>query len=136
MNLYTYFYCRAFDWYNTNGKKDKDTLRISAISLISGFMAFNILSIVVSISLVMRKTPINKWEGLLIAVALLTYNFLRISSKRSETLRNEYALVPERQNNRLKVMLTIYMVVSLIVFVSLMGLIAYVKTKYGNYDKP
>ena len=135
MNLYTYFYCRAFDWYNTTGKKDKDTLRLSALCLISAFMAFNILSIVIAISLIQRRTPINKWIGILIAVILLTYNFLRISSKRSDVLRDEYAKMEERQNKRSKAILLSYMIVSIIVLLSLINpLIAYVKSKYGNYD--
>ena len=134
MNLYTYFYCKAFDWYNTNGKKDNDVLRVSSIVLLSVFMALNISSVVLVISLVQRRTPVNKWGGLAMIVALYIFNFLRISSSRSEILRTEYTQLAPEVNRRWSVILISYVIVSVLLVLFLGGMIIYVKKQYGNYD--
>jgi len=89
MPLFSYFYCRAYDYYNTSGKKSDDTLRGSAIVLLSLFQLLNILTVVFLFSFLMKKTIGNSWVGLLMAAILLTYNFLRISKEQSVNLRNE-----------------------------------------------
>lgn len=134
MNLYTYFYCKAFDWYNTKGKKDNDVLRVSSIVLLSVFMLLNITTVVFAISLIQRRTPVNKWGGLAIIIALYIFNFLRISSARSELLRTQYTQLTPEENKRWSVMLVFYIVISLFLFLSLLGMIIYVKKQYGNYD--
>jgi hypothetical protein len=63
MNMYYAFYCRAYDWYNTTGKKSKDTLRGSAIILLSAMPFFNLGSVVVFLSVLNEHTAINKWGG-------------------------------------------------------------------------
>jgi len=134
MNLYTYFYCRAFKWYNTNGKKDPDTLRISAVSLVSAFQMFNVLSVFFLIGLIQKHTPINKWGTGAIAIFFLVYNFIRFSVEKSDNFKKQFEILSERQDTRLNIILKIYMLTTLIGLLVIVVLTAYIKNKFGNYD--
>ena len=101
MNLYSYFYCRAFDWYNKTGKKDKDTLRVSSLALVSAFQLLNIVAIVFLISIIQRKTPINKWIGLALAIVFIIYNLIKVSTEKSDILRDEYLGMPKNEKKNL-----------------------------------
>ncbi|MEO6638020.1 MAG: hypothetical protein ABIN25_07070 [Ginsengibacter sp.] len=134
MNCYYSFYCRAYDWYNTTGKKNKDTLRGSAIALISGLPLFNILTIIGFISVINKHTLINKWVGLAVALISLLLNSLFISSDKSDVLRQEYLLLDEKRKKKIKIFFYYYLIISILLLIVMFIYTAYYKNKYGNYD--
>jgi hypothetical protein len=136
MNLYHYFYCWAFNWYNTTKKKDNDTLRVSAIALISGFQTINVLSVFFFIGLLQRRTPIGKWGAVTIITCFLAFNFIYISIRRSDYLRTQFDGLSEIEKKRLKTFLLIYLFTSLLLLFVVFGLNIYVKSVEGNYDIP
>src|SRR4051812_4229720 len=130
MNIYYAFYCRAYDWYNTTGKKSKDTLRGSAICLISGLSIFNLLSIIAVLSVINRHTPINKWGGLSIAIAIMVFDFILISSKKSDLLREEYLSFDEQKKRKANFYFYLYLIASILIFVFALGYVAWYKKTY------
>jgi hypothetical protein len=134
MNIYYSFYCRAYDWYNTTGKKSKDTLRGSAIALLSALPLLNFLTIIAYISILQHHTLINKWVGLIIAVLLLIINSKVITSKKSDMLRLEYLQWNEQKKMRLNIFFYSYLLISILLLVIVLIYTAYYKHKYGNYD--
>lgn len=134
MRFYYYLYCRIYDWYNTTGKKDKDTLRVSAIALLSGLPCFNILTVVFLISLLNQHTFINKWQGILLFGLVLGFNLLLISSMKSDALRSEYKLLPAKTKKKINISFYIYLIFSVLSLFLILGYTAYFKNKYGNYD--
>ena len=133
MNLYSFFYCRAFDWYNTKGENE-DTRRVSAIVLLSVFPTMNFLSVLFLIGLIIRKTPGNALLAVGVYVILLIYNFFSISTQKSNILRGEYKQFSENENRRLKSYLMLYVWLSIFVLLLLFAVDIYIKHKYGNYD--
>jgi hypothetical protein len=136
MNLYHYFYCWAFNWYNTTGEKDNDTLRVSAIALISAFQTINVLSVIFLIGLLQRRTPIGKWGAVAIVTCFLRFNFIYVSISRSDYLRTQFDGLSEIEKRRLKTLLLIYLFTSLLFLFGVLGLNIYVKSVEGNYDMP
>ena len=134
MNFYYRFYCKSYTWYNPNGRKDKDSLRLSAIALMAGLFSFNILTIIFFISLNIKHTIVNKWQGLLLFSILYAINLLIISTEKSDALNAEYKLLPETNQKRINIEFYSYLIVSLMSFIFILGLTAYIKYKYGNYD--
>jgi phosphatidylserine synthase len=134
MNIYYAFYCRAYDWYNTTGKKSKSTLRSSAISLLSGLPCLNGLTIVFLISIIQKHTSLNKWVAVLLFAILIISNSLLINSKKSEELRSEYLLFDDVKRKKINFYFYFYFVISVLLFFLLLGYGAYFKNKYGNYD--
>lgn len=134
MKYYNYFYCRIYNWYNIDGKKDKDTLRISAIALLSGLPCFNILTIIFWLSLLNKHTLINPWVGVLIFGLLFILNLLIISSKKSVIFQNRYISLPQIIKKRINSAFYVYLIFSIFLFIFVLAYTAYFKTKYGNYD--
>jgi len=134
MTFFSYFYCKAYNYYNTTGKKSDDTLRGSAIILLSLFQLFKILTVIFFLSFLMKKTIGEAWEGLLIAALILAYNFYRISKDRSVNLRSEVAAMPPDQNKKMLFALRSYIFLSSVLFLGVIVLTVYIKKKYGNYD--
>jgi len=134
MNIYYSLYCRAYDWYNSTGKKSKDTLRISAVALLAGLPCFNILSIAFLISILNKHTLINKWAALFIYVILFVFNLLLITSERSDLLRGKYILLPDGFKKRINSFFYFYLIISILIFMLILCYTAYYKNKYGNYD--
>jgi hypothetical protein len=134
MTFFSYFYCKAYNYYNTTGKKSDDTLRGSAIILLSLFQLFNILTVVFFLSFIIKKTIGEAWEGLLIVGLLLAYNFYRISKDRSIDLRSEVAVLPPEKNKKMLIALRLYIFLSSVFFLGVIAMTVYIKKKYGNYD--
>lgn len=134
MNIYYKFYCRAYDWYNTNKKKSDDTLRVSAIALLSILPLFNILTIFAYIGLVQRSTYLNRWVILSLSIVILIFNFKLISSSKSAILRREYLLFDNHERKKVNIFFKSYLIISVIIFIIGIIMIAYYKNKYGNYD--
>lgn len=134
MKYYYYFYCRIYNWYNTDGKKDKDTLRVSAIALLSGLPCFNILTIIFWLSLLNKHTFINPWAGVLIFGLLFIVNLSIISSKKSVIFQNRYASLPQIIKKRINSVFYMYLIFSIFLFIFILAYTAYFKNKYGNYD--
>jgi hypothetical protein len=136
MNIYYTFYCRAFDWYNTNEGKNKDSLRLSAIFLITAMPNVNLVSVLIVFGVLINHTPINKWAALLLTIATLIFNLLLINSKKSDSLREEYASYDERKKKRISFYFFLYLIISAVLLLISMAYVAYYKHKYGNYDLP
>lgn len=134
MTFFSYFYCKAYNYYNTTGKKSVDTLRGSAIILLSLFQLFNILTVVFFLSFLAKKTIGDAWVGLLIVALLLAYNFYRISKDRSINLRSEVAAMPPEKSKKMLFALRSYIVLSSVLFLGIIAVTVYVKKKYGNFD--
>lgn len=134
MNIYYSFYCRAYDWYNTTGKKSKDTLKGSAIALLSALPLINFLTVIAFLSIVQHHTLINKWIGLMAAVLLLVINSKLITSKKSDVLREEYLQWNEQKKRRFNVFFYSYLLISISMLIIVLIYTAYYKHKYGDYD--
>jgi hypothetical protein len=134
MNIYYSFYCKAYDWYNTTGKKSEDTLRGSAIILVSAMTNINLMPVIIFLSILNKHTLINKWVGLLLIIVTMIFNFILISSKKSDLLRGEYLLFDESKKKRINFYFYLYLIVSALLLISSLIFIAYYKKKYGNYD--
>lgn len=101
MNLYSYSYCKAFDWYNTKGEKE-DTQRVSAIVLLSIFPTLSLLSVLFLIGTINWKTPGNALWAVGVYAIFLIADLLTISTKKSTTLRDEYKQISHEENKRWK----------------------------------
>ena len=134
MNFFSYFYCKAYNYYNTTGKKSDDTLRGSAIILLSLFQLFNILTVVFLFSILLKKTIGQAWQGLLVAAIIVAYNFYRISKDRSTDLRNEVMAMSPDKNKKMLFALRAYIFLSSLLFLGVIVVTVYIKKKYGNYD--
>src|SRR6202012_1039978 len=127
MTLFEYFYCKAYNYYNTTCRKSDDTLRGSALILVSRIQLFNILSILFFVSFLMKKTIGNSWIGVLICTALLVFNFFKINKNKSAILRSEMASMPENKVMRMRIVVTCYIIFSTIIFIGILVFIAYYK---------
>lgn len=136
MNIYYTFYCRAFDWYNTNEKKNKDSLRLSAIFLTTAMPNVNIASLLIAVGVLINHTPISKWAALLLTIGTLIFNLLLISSKKSDSLREEYASYDGQKKKRISFYFFLYLILSVLLVAMSIAYVAYYKHKYGNYDLP
>ena len=136
MKYYYFLYCRIFDWYNTNGKKDKDTLRISALAFISLLPSLNILTVVIYTGLLHRHSYLNKWLAAAIVVFILIINLLLIPIEKSDRLRNEYVQLSISKRALINKYFYFYLVVTFLLFMATVAFVAYFKGKYGNYDHP
>lgn len=134
MNFYHLFYCRAYNWYSTNQNKSKETLRLSAIALISSLPSFNIVSLFFFISIFQKHTLITSWDGVLIYCIFLFGNLFLISSKKSDSLLEKYLSVDIHVRKKFNILFNLYLIISIAVFFGLLGYIAYYKKRYGNYD--
>ena len=135
MNIYYLFYCRAYDWYNTNGKKSKDNLRGSAIILLTGMPLFNLSFGMVLTSLIIKHTPFNAVICTVLPIVLLVFNWIMISPEKSETLRNEYLQYSLYKKKQINFWFYFYIIVSMVLLISSLAFIAYYKHRFGNYDK-
>ncbi len=134
MNIYYAFYCRAYDWYNTTGKKSKDTLRGSAIILLSAMPNINLVPVIIFLSILNKHTLINKWGGLSLIIATMIFNFILISSKKSDFLREEYLLFDNQKKRTINFYFYLYLIGSAFLFILSLSFAAYYKSKHGNYD--
>ena len=134
MNLFSYFYCKAYNYYNTTNKKSEDTLRGSAIILLSLFQLFNILTGVFFFSFLQKKTIGQAWQGLLLAGLIVVYNFYRISKARSTELRDEVTAMPLDKSKKMLFALRSYIFLSILLFLGIVVITVYIKKKFGNYD--
>jgi hypothetical protein len=134
MSLYYYLYCRIYDWYNYGGKKDKDTLRVSAIALLSVLPCVNILSVVLLISVLYRNTIMSKTASLAVFALFTIVNLLLISSKKSDRLRSEYLLLSNEKKRQINTIFYSYLIISLVAILIVLGYTIYFKKVYGNYD--
>lgn len=121
MNIYYAFYCRAYDWYNTTGKESKDTLRVSAIALLSAIPTFQIISIIYLISKFKNNEFKNQWTGIAIFLLLSFLNYKIINSKKSDLLRKEYLLWI--LNKKKKVTLFFYFIITASILLFILALI-------------
>ena len=134
VNLYYIFYCRAYYWYARKEKTSKESLRLSAISLLSAIPLFNGLTIVCLISVLNKHTPGNKWLAVAIGITVMILNSLLIDNKKSDELREQYLQFPDSKKKKISFYFFLYLVLTVIGLISAMLLIAYYKHKYGNYD--
>ncbi len=134
MNIYYAFYCRAYDWYNKTGSKSKDTLRASAVALLSAMPLINSLTILGLISVLQRHTLINKWVGLTAAILWITFNSILINTKKSDDLREEYLKLDDYKKKRINTFFYVYLIVSVLLLILMFCYTAYYKSKYGHYD--
>jgi membrane protein insertase Oxa1/YidC/SpoIIIJ len=137
MNLYKKLYCRMYYWYNTNGKKDKDTLRISAFALLSALPCINLLSILFFLSILNHHTPLNKWVCVLVYILLFFLQTILISQNSSDELIKEYNKVILKDRHSYKKLNTIfylYLIISFSLLIILLILIIFIKSQNGNYD--
>ena len=103
MNIYYKFYCKAYDWYNTTGNKKKESLRLSAITLLSTMPFFNIIPIIVFFSVLNKHTFMNEWGGLSSFLLILIFNFLLINLEKSDSLRDEYLLLNDSTRKKINI---------------------------------
>ena len=136
MNYYYAIYCRGFDFYNTNGKKDKLNLRISSIVLISTLQGLNFLAVAGVIGLIHKHTYGNKWIGLTGAFFLIVMNCWLIGSDKSDTLREEYCAYSREEKRKINLIFYGYIILSILLFVGVVAIVAYYKHRFGNYDDP
>jgi len=134
MNIYYAFYCRAYDWYDTTGKKSKDTLRGSAIILISAMLNINLVPVITFLSVLNKHTLLNKWSGLFLIITTMIFNFILISQKKSDFLREEYLLFDNQKKRRINFYFYLYLIISAFLFIISLAFVAYYKNRYGNYD--
>lgn len=137
MNLYKRLYCRTYYWYNTNGKKDKDTVRISAFAFLSALPCINFLSVLFFISILNHHTPLNKWVCVLMYGILFFLQIVLISQDNSDDLIIEYNKVILKDNKKyrkLNVMFYLYMIITFSLLIILLIAIIFIKVQYGNYD--
>jgi hypothetical protein len=134
MNFYHNLYCRICKWYDTTGKKNQDTLRISSISLLSGLPTFNILTIILIISLFIKHTIINKWVAVIIYAIFFITNLLLISRDKSIRIRNEYEISSNNNKKRINSIFYRYFFITISLLVLIIICTVYYKNKYGNYD--
>jgi magnesium-transporting ATPase (P-type) len=134
MNIYHAFYCRAYDWYNTTGKKNKDTLRVSAIILISALQFCLFFTGLVLISILERHTPLNKWVMVFIILGFMIINLRMISTEKSDTLRVEYEQLPDSAKKRINFLSYLVLAIIILCLITVIICDAYYKKQYGNYD--
>jgi hypothetical protein len=134
MNIYYAFYCRAYDWYNPSKNKTADTLRVSAIALLSTVPVLNLLTIIFVFSIVQRHTLVDKWVAAFGVAASLIFNFILISSRKSDLLRKEYLQFDQSKRKAINAYFYFYLIGSAILMVLTVCYTAYYKHKYGNYD--
>ncbi len=135
MNGYFFFYCRAYFWYDTNGKKPKQSLRISAIALLSGLPVFNIISLIFIWALINKHTPIKPLFGLILFGVLYVVNLVVISSEKSDTLIKQFSELNSASRRRINISFYCYVILTLTFFVVMLAYGAYFKNKYGNFDE-
>ena len=117
MNFFEYFYCKAYNYYNIKKyKKSNGTLRISAISLLSMFQAFNILTLIFTFSMIIKKNVFNKWYGLFLAILIIGYNLYHINIAKSSILIKKYELMPEDIKSTMKLRYRAYIIGSILLF--------------------
>lgn len=114
------------------GKKDKDTLRVSSVTLLSGLESFNIFTLIAFISIQKRHMLISKEMAVVLFGVIFIFNLLLISSKKSETLRDEYQLLESKK--RINLVFYTYLLISIFLLVFILAYTAYFKNKYGNFD--
>ena len=134
MNIYYNFYCKIYELYNATGKKNKDTLRVSAIAMISVLPCLFIITIFGFISIYERHTIINKWVGGLMFFIFLGFNLILISTKKSDILQSNYSLLSIKSKRLLTLFFFLCLCLLLLLFIIMLGYTAYYKHKYGNYD--
>lgn len=134
MNFYSLFYCRAYDWYNTNAQKSKETLRGSAIVLLSVCPLINVLSIISFVGIIDKHTPGNKYLIAGLGILSMIFNWFLIPMERSDLLRAEYLKLSDFQRNRVSWYFFAYLILTAIAIIAAFITVAYVKKKYGNYD--
>ena len=117
-----------------NRKKNKDTLRVSAIAFISALPIVNILTILFLIGILIRHTPIDKFVAAGFVCVMLVFNFFYINSQKSDILRNEYSLFSLEKRKRIIFFFYCYIILSLVLFLAILGYTVYYKKVYGNYD--
>jgi len=136
MTYYSKLYCRAYNWYNTTGKKSKDTLRVSALALLSALPATNILSIILAVSVSIRHTFISKWQSALIYICFIIFNFFYISAEKSDQICNDYNSLDDVEKKQINKTFYAYLIVTTVIFVAIIVYTIYFKAKNGNYDLP
>jgi hypothetical protein len=69
-----------------------------------------------------------------VGIATMIFNFLLISSKKSDILREEYLSLDEQKRKKISFYFFLYLIVSVLILVFALGYLAWYKSKYGNYD--
>lgn len=129
MKLFSYFFCSAYNAYNTSGSKPESTLRYSAITLITVFQSLNIVSGVILISFLTRKFVFPSWVILIITLLIFIYNHLYFTKSRSSILLKNYLLLNEFERKRNKIYLLVYNIFSFILVVFIIVFSAYLKNQ-------
>ena len=135
MNTYYCLYYRASNWNNTTGKKDPDTLRLSAIGLLAVLPASNILTVIAVISIMVHHTIVNKWVAGGIFVFFYILQLLAVSRSKSEIIRNEFAHLDENRKKYINKLFYTYLLLTFGLLVLVIAVTAVYKHKYGNYDE-
>jgi hypothetical protein len=134
MNLYFSIYCRTCKWYDTTGTKDEDTLRISTMSLLSALPTFNIMSIILIISLLVRHTLISKWVPVVVFAIFFISNILLISRSKSINIRSNYEGLSTNFKRKINKLFYIYLISTMVILIGIVICTAVYKHRYGNYD--
>jgi hypothetical protein len=134
MNIYYAFYCRAYNWYNTTGKKSKETLRLSAIALLSVMPNINLISIVILISILNQHTFINRWGGVTLMLTTIIFNWVLINPQKSDLLTEEYFLLGEQKKRKINIYFFLYLSLSALLLFASLAYITYFKRKFGNFE--
>lgn len=135
MKLFDYFFCSAYKAYNTSGTETDINLRLSAISLITLFVEFNIISIITLISFIKEKFLLPTWSFLIIGVIIMFYYFKFFSKEKTQIIRTQYNTLTEREKNRNKRALLFYKVATSVVLLILMSYSVYLQNKRGYVFK-
>jgi len=133
MNLYNFVYCKAFDWYNTSGKKEKESLRFSAIILISAFQIINLICLGFILNLASTINFFNKWLFVALGIVCLVANYRIINTSKSDQIRTEFENLSVRDRKRLKTLFIVYVFFTLLIFGLIIGIQIYLKNKYGRW---
>jgi len=75
---------------------------------------------------------ISKEMAVVLFGVIFIFNLLLISSKKSETLRDEYQLLESKK--RINLVFYTYLLISIFLLVFILAYTAYFKNKYGNFD--
>jgi uncharacterized protein YacL len=134
MNLYYLIYCRAYYWYKTSGKKSRETLRISALGLISGLIALNISSVLFIVSLINKHTIVKPWIPVLIFAFIFFLHAFNINLSKSDELILKFDNCDIKNKRKITFIFYSYFFVTIGILIGVLIFTAYYKHLYGNYD--
>jgi hypothetical protein len=133
MNYFDFLYCRLYNYYNDKKSTDK-TMRLSAIACLSALYGINTLTFYIILCLSIHKTIFNgQIFGIVLAILILTFNTFKFNKKYTSEILENWQNLPDIKRKSINKNLFVYIAISIISFLSSITIIAYIKTKYGNF---